>query len=89
MSEQFKNCEICGLKNWKEIYHGKIRDGVFGKFKENCKVASCVNCKVHRLEEYSCLDLIDYEKISYRKKLNSGIEIESYFEEHDKQISLL
>lgn len=86
MVKQFKNCDICDSKKWKKIYSGKIRDGKFGSFKNGCVVAHCETCNVYRLDENFCLSNNDYEKSTYREKLDVGVDVNSFFEDHDKQV---
>ena len=85
MEAIFKKCEICNSYDWKIIYSGPIRDGVFGKFKKNCNIAICCTCKVQRLEEKSCLNFEKYVDNFYRKKVGQEADISEYFNIHDKQ----
>jgi len=80
----FHSCEICGNNNWREIYRGPVRDGVFGNKRQNAIVARCANCGVDRLaEEYATPESV-YETEAYRKKLQQGLDSESYFQIHDE-----
>lgn len=80
----FSACEICGANNWRELYRGPVRDGVFGSSCGQASVARCTQCGVDRLaEEYATLDSV-YETATYRNKLQQGLSSESYFEMHDE-----
>lgn len=80
----FNACEICGSSDWDEVYCGAIRDGVFGSFREHGSVARCSGCAVDRLAEESAAADEIYETEAYRKKLQQGLDSESYFRMHDE-----
>lgn len=80
----FSTCEICGAKDWREIYRGPVRDGVFGQCLEGAVVARCGSCGVDRLDEDHCTPDSAYETPAYRAKLRQGLDSESYFSVHDE-----
>ena len=80
----FDNCEICGANAWNKVYHGPVRDGIFGSSREQASVARCEGCGVDRLAEECALPESAYETEVYRKKLQQGLNSESYFRTHDE-----
>jgi hypothetical protein len=76
-------CEICNSNDWKEVYKGRIRDGVFGSYLEKSKVYECPFCKVQRLEEKYCLDYYYYETGEYKKKLQQDLNLRETVKIHD------
>ena len=88
MVKQLKNCEICNSKKWKEIYSGKIKDGKFVSFKNGFIVTWCKTCNVDRLDKKFCLSNIDDKNLTYRMKLETGVNVNSYFEENNKNYCL-
>lgn len=78
-------CKICGNKDIKIIYNGKIRNGGLGQYtKEDIPVYQCEACKViwhdnvlYGIKEY-------YESTEYRESLEGGSEEEQFYELHDK-----
>lgn len=79
----FAQCEICGAENWSLTYAGPVRDGVFGRQTEPTVVGRCGGCGVDRLAEATCAAVATYEGEAYRRHLNQGSGVESYFREHD------
>jgi hypothetical protein len=75
----FDRCEICGANHWSEVYGGAVRDGVFGSSREQASVARCAGCGVDRLAEECATPESVYETEAYRKKLQQGLDSESYF----------
>ena len=80
----FDRCEICGANDWSEVYGGAVRDGVFGNSREQAAVARCAGCGVDRLAEECATPESVYETAAYRKKLQQGLDSESYFRLHDE-----
>lgn len=80
----FDNCEICGSEDWREIYRGPVRDGVFGNSREQASVARCGGCGAARLAEESATPDSVYETEAYRKKLRQGLDSDSYLRVHDE-----
>ena len=76
-------CEICNNKLHIH-YTGKIRDGSFGEFKNDCSVFECSSCKVQRLDENNCILEDDYETGEYRKKLKEDLDARKLVLEHDQ-----
>lgn len=80
----FGACEICSANDWSEVYRGPIRDGVFGRSRENSSVARCAVCGVDRLAEECATPEVVYETAAYREKLQQGLNSDSYFRLHDE-----
>jgi SAM-dependent methyltransferase len=80
----FDSCEICGANEWSEVYSGAVRDGVFGSSRKQASVARCAGCGVDRLAEECATPESVYETAAYRKKLQQGLDSESYFQLHDE-----
>jgi len=78
-----KVCEICNCNSWDLVFDGKIRDGVFEKFRENSKVYQCSNCAVQRLSEDDCIPSNYYESGDYRKKLKQSTNVKDVIHEHE------
>lgn len=81
--EGFRSCEICGSHDWRHVYFGAVRDGIFGKFREKAIVGACGGCGVHRLDENHCLGENDYESDAYRARLDEGTGLAEHFASHD------
>jgi 2-polyprenyl-3-methyl-5-hydroxy-6-metoxy-1,4-benzoquinol methylase len=79
----FGTCEICGTLGWQTVYSGRIRDGSFGKFKEDGLVAQCDRCGVRRLIESCVIPHEYYESDQYRKSLQQSVDSEKAFVEQD------
>lgn len=84
MTTSFKACEICGERDWTEIYVGPVRDGPFGSLAKGGTVARCGGCGADRLSEASCAPPEIYESDAYREKLQQGLDTRAYFAEHDR-----
>src|SRR6266487_521412 len=80
----FSPCEICGAREWSQVYHGRVRDGVFGSYREGGVVARCGRCGVSRLAEEACIPSSYYETDEYRSKLKQGLGAADYFAAHDE-----
>jgi 2-polyprenyl-3-methyl-5-hydroxy-6-metoxy-1,4-benzoquinol methylase len=76
-------CRICGSFQHDRAYFGPIRDGIFGKLRQDASVYKCLDCGVEVLEEDMCPDSSFYETEEYREKLSKGLDSQSYFVEHD------
>lgn len=76
-------CEICGAQNWGGVYSGKVRDGVFKKYREGAEVLRCGGCGAERLAEAFCLQPADYESGEYRAKLEQEQDIAAHNSAHD------
>ena len=48
-------CEICSGSKWNDVYSGTIRDGAYGKFRNNASVYQCQTCGIQRLLESDCI----------------------------------
>ncbi len=80
----FDSCEICRASDWNEVYRGPVRDGTFGSSCEQASVARCAGCGVDRLAEECATPDSAYLTETYRRKLQQGLDSESYFELHDE-----
>lgn len=79
----FGRCEICGVRDWLEVYQGRIRDGSVGKFKDDGLVAQCTGCGVQRLIESCTIPDEYYESDQYRNSLQQSVTSEKAFSEQD------
>jgi 2-polyprenyl-3-methyl-5-hydroxy-6-metoxy-1,4-benzoquinol methylase len=78
--DSFGRCEICEALSWSPVYEGRIRDGVFGNYREGAVIARCGSCGVERLHESCCPPPQIYESEAYRAKLAEG----DYYKTHDE-----
>ena len=81
--DQFAACEICGARDWRAAYEGAVRDGAFGKVRENATVGACGACGVLRLDERHCLGEEDYKSDAYRVHLDQGTDLAAHLAGHD------
>lgn len=79
-----EKCEICGATEWTDAYCGPVRDGVFGAHREDAVIARCGSCGVERLAEEFCTPNSFYETDEYRRKLQQGLDSESFYRAHDE-----
>ena len=82
---KFDPCIICNSDQWKNIYKGNVRDGIFGKYIQG-EVRECRNCKVQKLNEEACIKHSLYEGKEYRDSLHQGSEIDDHYKIHDKLV---
>lgn len=82
---KFDPCIICNSDQWKNIYKGNVRDGIFGKYIQG-EVRECRNCKVQKLNEEACIQHSLYEGKEYRDSLHQGSEIDNHYKIHDKLV---
>ncbi len=76
-------CKVCKGKDVVPVYHGYIRDGVYGtQTKQKYKVLECDNCGATFLDP---VPVINYDLPEYREKYNESNEINDYYILHDKQ----
>ncbi len=61
-----------------------MRDGAFGSSRKQASVARCAGCGVDRLAEECATPDSIYETEAYRRKLQQGLDSESYFQPHDE-----
>tara|TARA_Y100000590_G_scaffold413014_1_gene508451 strand:- start:49 stop:951 length:903 start_codon:yes stop_codon:yes gene_type:complete len=73
MKKTFNICEICKSNQWEIIYFGKIRDGKYGKQKNNATISQCSKCGIQRLNEKDCIPSEYYDSGEYRKKLEQSL----------------
>jgi SAM-dependent methyltransferase len=77
-------CEICGEKNWIQVYTGPVRDGSFGTAtSKDHTVYHCAQCAVQRLEESACKDDSFYAGKKYRELLGEESDAEGFWMAHD------
>jgi|LWDU01.1.fsa_nt_gi SAM-dependent methyltransferase len=76
-------CEICSGSKWNDVYSGTIRDGAYGKFRNNASVYQCQTCGIQRLLESDCIPPEYYETGEYREKLNQSLALDSEIKEHE------
>lgn len=82
-STDFPVCAICGTDNWRPVFTGEIRDGVFGATRY-AEVRRCASCSVDRLAESACLQADAYRSSDYRDRLEQGHSITRHYAEHDE-----
>jgi len=78
-----ETCNICGNNQWKIAYSGDIRDGMYGKVRNDALVYECLTCNIQRLLESDCIPAEYYETGEYRKKLSQSLVVNSEIEEHE------
>ena len=79
----FGVCEICGTLNWHVVYRGRVRDGMFGTYKEDGLVAQCDGCSVQRLTERCVIPEDYYQTDRYREHLQQSVDTDKAFAEQD------
>lgn len=79
-------CKICGSKEIRIVYNGKIRNGGVGKYTENnIPIYQCENCRV-LWHETVVMDMKEYyESTEYRNLLEGGSEEADFYRLHDKE----
>jgi len=79
-------CKICGSKEIRIVYNGKIRNGGVGKYTENnIPIYQCKNCRV-LWHETVVVDMKEYyESTEYRNLLEGGSEEADFYRLHDKE----
>jgi 2-polyprenyl-3-methyl-5-hydroxy-6-metoxy-1,4-benzoquinol methylase len=77
------NCPICNTPNPSLSYQGVIRDGTYGSFtsKEHT-VLLCKNCETSFLSPLPTQ--VKYDSQEYRLSYNGSIDVNKYYELHDK-----
>jgi 2-polyprenyl-3-methyl-5-hydroxy-6-metoxy-1,4-benzoquinol methylase len=78
-----ENCSICGRDQWKIVYSGSIRDGVYGSIYNDASIYQCQKCGIQKLLESDCIPPEYYETGEYREKLNQSLALNSEIEEHE------
>ena len=78
-----ESCNICGGGNFKSVYNGSIRDGVYGSIKEDASIMECEQCGVQRLAEKDCIPASYYESGQYREHLQQSLTSEKAIHEQD------
>ena len=79
----FGPCEICAAESWIEAYRGSIRDGAFGKHKDQAVIGRCGGCGVERLAEAFTKKDDFYQGPDYRAILEEPADAADLFEQHD------
>lgn len=83
MTPNFPKCPICETTDWKQIYHGIIRNGA-SSTKLEAEVRRCKTCGVDRLDERVCLDHSLYQSGEYRQHLGQDHTTSNHFATHDE-----
>ena len=81
-------CEICGMKNFEEVYTGPIRDGKPGQFTPGI-VRKCETCGTYRLDPEYRKDPEIYDTGEYRKMLSVELEEPGFMRTHDDNQHLI
>lgn len=79
-------CKICGNRNLKTIYSGKVRNGGLGQYTDmDIPVYQCTDCGV--IWHENVLDNTDeyYESTEYRDSLEGSSKEEQFYCLHDKE----
>lgn len=79
----FGACEVCGQHDWSEAYRGAIRDGAFGKLRQDAVIGHCGCCGAERLAEAHAKKDEFYEGEEYRRILAEPADADGFFAEHD------
>jgi 2-polyprenyl-3-methyl-5-hydroxy-6-metoxy-1,4-benzoquinol methylase len=79
----FPPCVICGESTWRTVHRGRVRDGVFGKWRD-AEVCRCGSCGVDRLAESACLESESYRSEEYRQHIGQDHDPERHFATHDE-----
>ncbi len=81
MTVSQKECLYCESTEFKNIYSGPIRSGVFGKeTKEFFDVVKCTECGLTKLRDFP---KVDYDSSNYREDYNNTSKVEKYIQMHD------
>lgn len=79
----FSPCAVCGHDAWTPVHHGRVRDGIFGAWRE-AEVRRCGYCGVDRLAESACLDNAAYHSAEYRERLAQDHDPAHHYTTHDE-----
>ena len=78
-----ETCTICDSNQWEVVYSGSVRDGVYGKNRNDALVYQCHECGIQRLLESDCIPPEYYETGEYREKLGQSLALDGEIEEHE------
>lgn len=81
--ENFPECPACSAATWLLAYAGRVRDGAYGRWREDAIVGRCKECGVERLEESACFRLEGYETDEYRTRLEQSTSASEQHALHD------
>jgi 2-polyprenyl-3-methyl-5-hydroxy-6-metoxy-1,4-benzoquinol methylase len=70
--QKFPACPACASSSWKLAYRGRVRDGAYGRWRDDALVGRCGECGVERLDEAACLRSEGYETDEYRSRLEQS-----------------
>lgn len=79
----FPPCAVCGHDAWTPVHRGRVRDGIFGAWRE-AEVRRCGHCGVDRLAEGACLDSAAYRSEEYRARLAQDHDPAHHYATHDE-----
>lgn len=83
-----QDCPVCLTNDWRIVYDGPIRDGLFvflpTQKKHVAQVVECGSCLLQRLKEFALADS-DYETEEYRIKYNGTSNDRALLELHDEE----
>lgn len=79
----FPACAVCAANEWSLVHRGRVRDGVFGAWRET-EVRRCGSCGVDRLAESACLQIESYQSAEYRERLDQGHDVQRHYATHDE-----
>lgn len=78
-------CKVCGCNKVDIIYDDYIRKGAWGVLtKEKYKMYQCKSCQVIWHDRDDMKEF--YESAEYRMEIEKAADIESYYENHDKEV---
>ena len=77
-------CKICGSSDIVTVYEGLIRVGKFGNLSDKkVPVYECRSCSAKWLQSLIKDKVEYYESEAYRKEVDEGFDVQSYFKLHD------
>ena len=76
-------CKICGCRNYKSIYNGKIRAGTHMKM--TSEVFDVIQCEECKLASLSPIPKINYSSSEYRELYNDTSDIKDYISMYDQE----
>jgi 2-polyprenyl-3-methyl-5-hydroxy-6-metoxy-1,4-benzoquinol methylase len=80
-------CILCGTIDFKTIYEGPIRSGVWGQETQHpVKVITCETCGLSKLDQFED-QTIFYQSLEYRKQYNNLEDPQDLAELHDHEQS--
>lgn len=79
----FPRCQVCDGDVWTTVHRGRVRDGVFGLWRDS-EVRRCGSCGIDRLAESACLESAAYRSSAYREHLAQDHDAAHHYATHDE-----